>query len=465
MTAADLVIVGGGPAGLAAAVAAAEAGVRAVVVDENGDLGGQYFRQPPPAFRLAAAASPEHAEGRRLIERVRALGVEVRLRTAVWGVFDQRTLGLAHGATVERVTARAVVFATGAYDRPVPFPGWTLPGVMTAGGAQNLMKGYGVLPGRRVLIAGSGPLLLVVAHYLLAGGARVVALSEAASLRALWRHGPRMLPHLGFVRQGWGYWRELRSAGVPVLSGHVIRRATGTAALTAATVSACDESWTPLPGRERTFDVDALVVGYGFVPATELPRLAGCEYRYVADVGGWVPVLDAELQSTVPGIFVAGESAGVAGAAVALVEGRLAGLAAARHLGALDAVRFRPLAAPVQARRRRLAGFRVVMDEIYRPGPGLATLADDETIVCRCEELRAAEIRRAIADGAHLVNDVKIATRAGMGRCQGRMCAAGIAALVSRATGAPPEALGTFTARVPVKPVSVAALAGAPDTT
>jgi NAD(P)H-nitrite reductase large subunit len=245
-----------------------------------------------------------------------------------------------------------------------------------------------------------------------------------------------------------------------VLNGHVITRALGDTAVTGAVVSACDDDWAPRPATERRFDADAVVVGYGFVPSTDLPRLAGCDLHYAHDVGGHVPVLDGDLQTSVAGVFVAGEADGVAGSAVALEEGRLAGLAAARHLGRIDAARFRALAAPVRKRLSRLAGFRAVMDELYRLRPGLGALAAADTVVCRCEELCAGDIRRAIEEGAHLLNEVKIFTRAGMGRCQGRMCGPAIAAMISRATGAPPEAPGAFTARTPVKPVSLAALAG-----
>jgi NADPH-dependent 2,4-dienoyl-CoA reductase/sulfur reductase-like enzyme len=363
------------------------------------------------------------------------------------------------GDTVDRLEAEAIVFATGAHDRPVPFPGWTLPGVITAGGAQNLMKGYGVLPGRRVLIAGSGPLLLVVAHYLLAGGAEVVAVAEAASMQSMWRWGPRLLPYPGFLRQGLAYMRELRRAGVPFLRGHVIREALGDTEANGAILSACDAAWFPRPNTERRVDVDAVVVGYGFVPS-DLARLAGCEYRWIPDVGGWVPALDDAQMSTVPGVFVAGEACGVAGAVVALEEGRLAGLASARHAGRIDDGRFRALAAPVQRRLRRLAGFRRVMDEVYRPGAGLVALAERDTIVCRCEEIRAAGVEAAIEDGARLVNEVKTFTRAGMGRCQGRLCGPTVAAMIARATGDSPASAGTYTTRVPVKPVSFAALAG-----
>jgi NADPH-dependent 2,4-dienoyl-CoA reductase/sulfur reductase-like enzyme len=460
VTQTDVAVIGGGPAGMAAAVAAAEAGARVTLIDENAQLGGQYWRQPPGEFG-APTAGADAAQGRALIGRVHALGVEVRAGTSVWGLFDGRTLALVRDEAIDRLEAAAIVFATGAHDRPVPFPGWTLPGVMTAGGAQNLMKGYGVLPGHRVLVAGTGPLLLVVAHYLLAGGAAVVAVAEAASMRGAWRWGPRLLPHPAFLRQGLGYLAELRRAGVPLLRGHVIRRALGEAEVTGAVVSACDDTWTPRPGAERRFDVDAVVVGYGFVPS-DLARLAGCEYRWAPDVGGWVPVVGPAQSTNVPGVFVAGEAAGIAGAVVALEEGRLAGLASARHVGRLDDARFGALAAPVERRLRRLARFRCVMDEVYRPGPGLVSLAEPDTIVCRCEEVSAARVQAAIEDGARVVNEVKTETRAGMGRCQGRLCAVSVAAMIARATGGTPAAAGTFTTRVPVKPVSFAALAGIP---
>jgi NADPH-dependent 2,4-dienoyl-CoA reductase/sulfur reductase-like enzyme len=458
---AECVIVGGGPAGLAAARTAARYGVRVLLLDENPELGGQYYRQMPGSFRplQPAAVGRETLEGRALIDEVRTLPVEIQQESVVWGVFDQRILAVSTSDRTERIEAATLVLAPGAYDRPVPFPGWTLPGVLTAGGAQNLMKAYGVLPGRRVLVAGSGPLLLVVAHHLLRGGAQVLAIAEAAPMRRLWRYAHRMLPHLNFVQQGYRYRREIQEADVPFLPGHVIRRAVGKDSVVTAAIGPCDDDWRPRPGPERQWDVDAVVVGYGFVPSQELARLCGCEHRYDDERGSWLTVRDRDLETTVPGVFVVGDGAGVAGSAVALVEGHYAGLNVARRLGRLSGRAYSREANRARGRLIHLAGFRRVMDEIYRFRAGVYAIAHRTTTLCRCEEVTVGTAQTAIRDGAAHVNEVKAWTRAGMGRCQGRMCGPALAHLVAAAHGSPVADAGVFTPRPPVKPVPLEVLA------
>jgi NADPH-dependent 2,4-dienoyl-CoA reductase/sulfur reductase-like enzyme len=455
------VVVGGGPAGLAAALTARRSGVQVLLVDENSELGGQYYRQMPATFRPPEPSrlGKEGLEGHRLIEEVRALGVELRLDSVVWGIFDQRVVALATREETERIDAQTLILAPGAYDRPVPFPGWTLPGVITAGGAQNLMKGYGVLPGRRALIVGSGPLLLVMAHYLLRGGAHVAGIYEAAPMRHVWRYAHRMLPHLNYVQQGYRYWQEIKAAGVRFLAGHVIRRAVGSREVTGAVVSRCDDQWRPIGGTELHYDVDTVIVGYGFVSSLELSRLAGCEHRYDPALGSHVPVRNQEMESTVPGVFIVGDGAGVAGSTVALEEGHMAGLAVANRLGRLLGRDYSREASRARGRLLHLAGFRRVMDDLYRFGPDLYTLAEAETTLCRCEEVAVAEAHEAVRDGATHVNEVKAWTRVGMGRCQGRICGPALAYLIARATGKSVTDAGVFTPRPPAKPVPLAALA------
>lgn len=455
----DCVVVGGGPAGLAAARVASQAGVEVMLVDENQELGGRYYRRATAGLELSGEVPlrREAVVGRRLIEEVRAACREVRLGTVVWGVFDGPSVTLASADSVECVQARNLILAPGAYDRPVPFPGWTLPGVVTAGGTQNLLKDYGILPGSRVAVAGSGPQLPVIAHDLLTGGARVEAVCEAAPLRGLWRYVHRALPHFRLVRQGDACWRGLRAARVPILRSHIIRRALGVREVTGAVVSRCDASWRPIEGTEQLIEADTLVIGYGFIPSVELSRVAGCEHRYVAGVDAWLPVRTEDLETTVPGVFVVGDAAGGSGAAFALAEGRLAGLAVAQRLEKVTEPQYGLERARLRARLHRLASLREILDVVYRPGPGLYTLADEETVLCRCEEVTMREARGAIADGAVQLNEVKAWIRTGMGRCQGRMCGPSLAHLISDLTGRPLAEAAAYTARPPVKPVRLGA--------
>jgi hypothetical protein len=247
--------------------------------------------------------------------------------------------------------------------------------------------------------------------------------------------------------------------GVPFLTGHVIRGALGGAEVTGAVVSRCDDEWRPIGGTETRFDVDSVVVGYGFTSSLELPRLAGCDDRYEPELGGYVPVRSQEMESTVPGVFIVGDGAGAAGSAVALQEGHLAGIVVANRLGRLLGRAYSREASRARGRLLHLAGFRQVMDELYRFGAGLYTLAEEQTVLCRCEEVTVAEALEAARDGASHVNEVKAWTRVGMGRCQGRMCGPALAHLVARVTGRALTEAGVFTPRPPAKPVLLAALA------
>jgi hypothetical protein len=287
----------------------------------------------------------------------------------------------------------------------------------------------------------------------------VAAICEAAAMQGLWRYAPRLLPHLDFVQQGYRYWQEVKAAAVPFLTGHVIRRALGGPEVTAAVVSPCDENWRPLGSGERRFDVDTVVVGYGFISSLELGRLAGCDERWEPNLGCHVPIRSREMESSVSGVFIAGDGAGVAGSAVALAEGHIAGLAVANRLGRLAGREYSREASRARGRLLHLDGFRRVMDELYRFGAGLYTLAEPQTVLCRCEEITVAEALEAARDGASQLNEVKAWTRAGMGRCQGRMCGAPLAHLIAGAIGKPVTDTGIFTPRPPVKPVPLAALA------
>ncbi len=458
-----LVIVGGGPAGIAAAIEAARAGVSCTLIDEAPRLGGQIYRQPPREFdvREPQSLGKDFARGQRLREAFGEVSdrVEVLAGTSVLGVWGGREVLYASEGTSERVVAERLILATGAYDRPVPFPGWTLPGVMTAGGAQVLVKTMRVSPGQRALVAGTGPLLLVVANQLHKVGVKVVAVLEAG--RVPW--SPRAIPKVwgewGLLKDAWDYWRGLRRAGIPVLFNHTILEAHGQDEVTGASFGPVDpEDWRPLRNKAQRTDVDLVVVGFGFVPDTELTELAGCRHRYVHDVGGWVPERNSVMETTVPGVFAVGDSAGVAGALVAIEEGRIAGTTAAEQLGALTAEEAARRRAGPLRRLRSLARVRQVLVEVSRIRPGLCELATEETLVCRCEEVERSDVQTALREGAKDLQAVKLLTRLGMGPCQGRNCAPSVGMLLCQAIGCTAEAVGRINPRPPIKPVTLGAL-------
>jgi thioredoxin reductase len=458
VTAREVVVVGAGPAGLRAAVAAAGAGARVLLVDEGAAAGGQIYRQLAPELRASPGAADAYAaESAPLLASLAGTGIEVWTGAEVWGLFRGQVLAIHRAGRARRVEAGALVLATGAYDRPVAFPGWTLPGVVTAGGTTALVKSQRILPGRRVVLAGTGPLLLAAAAALARGGAEVAGVAIAASRTAF----------LGLLRRPTALGKAvdvmaaLRSARVPLWHGHGIVRVEGREAVERAVTARWDAAWRPVPGTERVIDVDTVVIGYGLVPSSELAQLAGCEMVHHAGQGGWVPVAAPErlMATSVPGVFVAGDGAGVAGAETAQAQGVLAGLGAARHLGRLGDREARDRArAPLDA-LAKLAGFRAALERMHAPRPGLFELAQEDTVVCRCEEVTLGQVREAVGDGARLVTEVRAATRCGMGLCQGRLCVPTVAGLVERWAGTPAATAGRLTARPPVRPLPVTALA------
>jgi len=464
----ELVIVGGGPAGMAAALEARRAGVQVTLVEERATLGGQIYKQPPPEFavRQPKALGKEYVAGRVVVERTLGSGAEVLAGHAVWNVWGRGPFDVAvyqHGGTARTLRTEHLILATGAYDRPVPFPGWTLPGVLTTGGAQSMVKIQQVYPGRRILMAGSGPLILAFSVQLHKLGANVVGVLEAAP-----QPGPgtvaRLLRgalggNLPLLREGIGYLAYLRQHGIPLHYGHAIARAEGTEQATGAVAVQVDRDWRPIAGTERRFDVDTICIGYGFLPSLEIPRLLGCALRYDENQGGHIPARDADFQSSVPGLFVVGDGAGVAGSAVAIEEGRIAGIVVARSIGRLDGATAEERLGPRRRRLAQLERFRAALATAYRIGPGIYEWATDETVVCRCEEVTVGEVRRHIRPGSRDPNAVKSLTRIGMGLCQGHNCSQQVSAIFAQETGRPLLELPPLSPRPPVRPVPVGLIA------
>jgi D-hydroxyproline dehydrogenase subunit alpha len=480
----ELVIVGGGPAGMAAALEARRAVVQVTLIDERPGLGGQTDRVPPAAFavRQPRALGKGLVAGRSLVERTLRSGAEILTGHVVWNVWGRGSFDVAVyrpatggvGGSASAIRTEHLILAAGAYDRPVPFPGWTLPGVLTAAAAQSLVKSQQILPGERILVAGSGPVILAFSAQLHKLGANVVGLLEAAP-----RPGPgaavKLLRgalggNLLLLREVIANLAYLRRHAIPLLFGHAIARAEGTAEVTGAVAIRVDRDWRPIAGTEQRFDVDRVCIGYGLLPSLEIPRLLGCTLRYDEDRGRHVPVRDVDLQSSVPGLFVVGDGAGVAGSAVAIEEGRIAGIVGARRLGRLDRGTADERLGLRRRRLNRLERFWAALDAAFRVGPGIYEWAADDTIVCRCEEVTVGEVRHLIRPGSRDPNAVKAVTRVGMGICQGRDCSQPVSAIFAQQTGRPLAELPPLSPRPPVprwqRAARIAALPGrVPSTT
>jgi NADPH-dependent 2,4-dienoyl-CoA reductase/sulfur reductase-like enzyme len=461
----DLLVIGGGPAGLAAGAVAAHAGLSVAVVDERATLGGQIYKQFGPGFEVTdpAALGRDYQRGRALIDELERSGADALTRTSAVAILDDTVVLLEEGQRARRVSARRIVLAPGAHDRPVVFPGWTLPGVITAGGAQALVKTQRVLPGRRIVFAGSGPLALAFPAQLIGYGANVTVVLEAGPAP-----GPRDLARMAaaapgnseLLRDAARYRAALVRARTPLRYRRIVVRAEGTEHVEAVVHARVDAEWRVVPGSEERSEADTLCVGYGFFPSVELMRLAGCDLTYDESAGGPVVVRDEWMRTTVPGVYAAGDGTGVAGSHVAIAEGRIAALGCALDLGALSVDEVASRAGPLRAMLRRKAAFAAALRGMHAVGAGIYELATPETIVCRCESVTRAQLDGAI-DATADINVVKGLTRACMGLCQGRNCQRQVASMIARRHGRSLPSVPYATPRFPLRPVPIGALAEA----
>ncbi len=444
----DVLVIGAGPAGLAAAVAAARAGARVDLLDAHPRAGGQFWRHgragPGPLHhdlrRWQALAGQVHAEvaAGRLVHHA---GLHVwrvdpadPSRGQPFAVVRARGTESAEGTEPALTrTAGAVVLATGAQDRVLPFPGWTLPGVLTPGAVQALLKEHGVLAGQRIVVAGTGPFLLPVAAGLARAGAgegrRVVAVLEAGGWRG-WLRGWRALAGRPEVlAEASRYAAVLARHAVPLRRRQAIVAAHGADRVEAVTVARLDQRWRVVPGSLRRIECDTVAVGFGFTPRLELALQTGCDTVPGPD-GNPVVLADRDGRTSVPGILVAGELTGVGGAPLALVSGTLAGRAAAGAVGLPEL----PPERALLRRRDRLVRFAAALHAAYPIGSGWTGWLEPDTVICRCEEVPLARLHEAIRDlQATDARAVRLLTRCGMGWCQGRICADAVTAILDRA--------------------------------
>lgn len=457
----DVVVLGAGPAGMSAATRSARAGLKAVLIDEQDATGGQIYRAIGRAnARRKEILGPDYVAGAAIADAFAASGARHVTNASVWEVTRERSINYLKDGKVGSFKAQRVILASGALERPFPIQGWTLPGVLTAGAAQILLKSAGEVPAAPPVLAGCGPLLYLLGWQYVRAGVPIKAFVETTRREDRWRATRHMLSALRawpFVSKGLQLIRTLRDAGVPMFE---------------AADDLCIESRKDADGLERAgalhftakgnvhrIEADVILLHQGVVPNTQFTQALRASHRWDEAQLCFTPKIDTWGELDVPGIFVAGDGAGIGGAQAAALQGMLAGLAVASQLGAVG-IEKRDAEAAVH--RRELASImriRPFLDSLYRPR-NVNRIPRDDTIVCRCEEVTAGQVRKFVELGCVGPNQAKSFGRCGMGPCQGRMCGLTVTEVIADARHVSPAEVGYYRIRPPIKPLTLGELAG-----
>jgi thioredoxin reductase/bacterioferritin-associated ferredoxin len=451
---ADVVVIGAGPAGLAAAVAAAGQGASVVLLDEQSAVGGQIYRgiENASAQRLELLG-PDYAQGTALAKAFSECAARHVTSASVWQITGGRQVNYLLDGRVLSIKAGRIIICTGAMERPFPIPGWTLPGVLSAGAAQILLKGSGLAPSNPVVLAGCGPLLYLLGWQYIRAGVKIAAIvdtTNGADYRRAMRFAGGALAGWPYFRKGLSLMAALKKAGVPFYKGatelHVIgdRQVSGLGFV-------CN-------GQLHAIDTPLVLLHQGVVPNTQFSWSLRATHEWHDAQLCWIPVTDAWGELDVEGIFVAGDGRGIGGAEVAAIQGELAGLSAATQLGKLAVSQRDQLARPLHVAMRQHLSIRPFLDALYRPKKENRIPADD-IIVCRCEDVTAGEIRGYVKIGCSGPNQVKSYGRCGMGPCQGRQCGLTVTELIADALSLAPGEVGYYRIRPPITPVTLGELA------
>lgn len=449
----DLAVIGAGPAGMAAAAEAAAAGLSVALLDEQSRAGGQIYRDVDRVSKdRAGVLGADYTYGKLLTAGLAHEMVTHIAGAVVWAIEDGFRISFTKDGKGAQLSAEMVLLATGALERPMPVPGWTLPGVMTAGAGQILLKQSGVLARKGVLV-GAGPLLYLIAAQMVRAGTPPAALVETQTKANM----AVAMRHLGGALRGWRYLlkglsmlAEIRRAGVP--------RYVGASEISIDGQSKAEAVCFTQGGTRHRIDCDTVFIHHGVVPNTQAARSLGVTHRWSDMQACFVPVLDAWGQSNLDRVFVAGDGGGIGGAKAAEHAGRLSALRIAEIAGRLTEGERDRKAAPFRAALAQERAARPFLDSAYPPYAE-ALSPSDATIVCRCEEVTAGDIRGYAKLGCLGPNQTKAFGRAGMGPCQGRYCGLTVTALLAEANAQSPDATGYYRIRPPLKPVTLGELA------
>jgi thioredoxin reductase/bacterioferritin-associated ferredoxin len=458
----DLVIIGSGPAGMSAAIVARQYDLSVLVLDEQPTAGGQIFRnlehlenQRQNDFRKLG---PDYQSASKLVKQFKNCGADYLIGRSVWHIDKDKIVRISTTVATEgnkssAFKAKRILIAVGAMERPIPLPGWTLPGVMACSSVDVLFKSAGLLPKGEVVLAGNGPLLLLIANRLLDAGVKISALLDTKPKKAFFKalpYLPAALRTSGYLLKGAGMILKLRASKVPIYSCIENIKAEGEEGLNQVRFKT--------NGQWRTIMTGLLLLHQGLVPNVQLSRLLGCAHQWYETQRYWEPVLDDWGNTTVEGIAVAGDCGRVSGSKVSELSGQIAAFEAAMALGIISKSERDTLSKTSRLALKKQRTPRPFIDQYFAPETNWIVPKDDETIVCRCEEVTARDIRDAVRLGIKSIDRIKAVTRCGMGFCQGRMCGLTASEIMADELNLSPADVGYQRVRSPLKPVTLGQL-------
>lgn len=454
----DVAVIGCGPAGMSAASEAQRHGLTTVLIDEQVRPGGQIYRNVgASSLAMKKILGSDYVYGQRIVDEFISSGTVHLKGASVWDIDKASVIQYLKNGRSESVSARSIILATGAMERPSPMPGWTLPGVMNAGAVQIMMKTSAIAPTGPVVLVGCGPLILLVANQLLDAGTEIAGIidtSRKAKILSLTKFVPGVLRSWGDLYKGLSLLWRLRQSSIPTW------RADGVVAIsgdeTSKRVSFKSD------GMDRKVEGKTILLHHGVIPSTQITRMLGLEHVWNSDQMAWQARLGRFGQSSHDKVFVAGDGGGIAGARAAESSGKLAAIGAALKLGALHENDASNLATLIEVELQKHLGIRPLLDFLYAP-PEWIQLPGDEVVVCRCEEVTAGRIREMASLACAGPNQTKFFSRCGMGPCQGRMCGTTVSRILADANGKSIEETGYYRIRSPLKPIPLAAFASGPE--
>lgn len=450
----DLVIVGAGPGGLSAAVTAKSIGMSVLVLNEQEHIGGQIYHSLETVRKEnKKILGKDYLSGQSLISDFKKCGAEYVSNAAVLHINLDKSLCYLKGENTFLVHPEHIIISTGAMERPLPIPGWTLPGVMGAASVDVLLKQSDVIPSGKVVFAGSGPLMLSVACHMIDCGVKIEAIIDTSSFKnkvAAIPHGIGALCQPGLLIKGVGMLAKIRKAGIPVIKGASDIQAVGDDRLESVRFEH--------RGQSKDLKTDLLLLHEGVIPNTQMSRLAGCDHEWYTPHQYWKPVIDKWGQSSVENLSLVGDCTGIFGAKAAEYAGHIAGINAAFKNGTVSQTQRDKAASSYFKARKKEIKIRPFIDTVYLPNTDMIIPKDPNTIVCRCEEIRLFEILEAIGSGYKKPATIKNKTRSGMGRCQGRMCGTIVTQILAQHLSLTPEQIGYYHIRSMIKPVTLSQL-------